>query len=213
MENFLKTIKTAVKQWYLPLIVGIILIVLGFYVLSTPVTSFLALSFVFSISFLFSGVAEIIFSLNNKNEIDAWGWYLTGGILNTLFGLLLLSNPAISLATLPFVIGFFAMFKSIQYLSFALDLKQYGIKNWGWILFFAILGILFSFILLWNPVFAGLTIVIWTGMAIISAGIASCILSFQLKKLKNISQRTPEDWKKRYEELKDEYHRFKSENP
>lgn len=212
MENYFKTIRTAVKQWYLPLIVGILLVILGFYVLATPLTSYLALSFVFSISFLFSGLMEIIFALYNKNEIEGWGWYLAGGILNTLFGLLLLSNPAISLATLPFVIGFFVMFKSVQYLSFALDLKQYGIKNWVWILVFSILGMIFSFILLWNPVFAGLTIVIWTGIAIISAGLASCILSFQLKKLKNISERTPEDWKRRYDELKEEYHRYKSNN-
>jgi len=131
---------------------------------------------------------------------------------NAIFGLLLLSNPTISMATLPFEIGFYVMFKSILYLSFALDLKQYGMKNWGWILFFAILGIIFSFILIWNPVFAGLTVVIWTGMSIISAGFASCILSIQLKNLKNISSRTPEDWKKRYDELKEEYHRYKSEN-
>ncbi len=211
MENFIKTIRTAVKQWYLPLIVGIILIALGFYVLSTPLTSYLALSFVFSISFLFSGVMEIIFAFNNKNEIDGWGWYLAGGILNTLFGLILLNNPAVSLATLPFVIGFFVMFKSVQYLSLSLDLKQYGIKSWGWILVFAILGIIFSFVLIWNPVFAGLTIVIWTGMSIISAGFASCILAFQLKKLKNISSKTPEDWKRKYEELKQEHDRYKSE--
>ncbi|WP_231595983.1 HdeD family acid-resistance protein [Sphingobacterium endophyticum] len=211
MENFLKSVRSAIKQWYLPLIVGIILIILGFYVISTPVTSFLALSFVFSISFLFSGIAEIIFSLNNKNELDGWGWYLTGGILNAIFGILLITHPAISMATLPFIIGFFVMFKSIQYLSLSLELKQYGSKNWGWILFFSILGIIFSFILLWNPVFAGMTIVLWTGIAILSAGMASCILSFQLKSLKNISSRTPEDWKKRYEDLEEEYRRFKSE--
>ena len=126
-------------------------------------------------------------------------------------GLILLSNPAVSLATLPFVIGFFVMFKSVQYLSLSLDLKQYGIKSWGWILVFAILGIIFSFVLIWNPVFAGLTIVIWTGMSIISAGFASCILAFQLKKLKNISSKTPEDWKRKYEELKQEHDRYKSE--
>ena len=41
MENFLKTLRTAVKQWYLPLIVGILLVILGFYVLATPLTSYL----------------------------------------------------------------------------------------------------------------------------------------------------------------------------
>ncbi len=210
MENFLKTIRNAVKHWYIPLLIGILLILLGIYVLSTPVASYVTLSIMFSYSFLFAGIMEIIFSLSNKRELDGWGWYLAGGILNTLFGVLLLNNPAISMTTLPFIIGFFAMFRSIQYVSFALDLKSYGVRSWGWTLFFGILGILFSFMLLWNPVFAGLTIVIWTGMAIITAGFASCVLSTQLKNLKNLASRTPEDWKRRYDELKEEYHRYKS---
>lgn len=210
MENFLKTIRNAVKHWYIPLLIGILLILLGIYVLSTPVASYVTLSIMFSYSFLFAGIMEIIFSLSNKRELDGWGWYLAGGILNTLFGVLLLNNPAISMTTLPFIIGFFAMFRSIQYVSYALDLKNYGVRSWGWTLFFGILGILFSFMLLWNPVFAGLTIVIWTGMAIITAGFASCVLSMQLKNLKNLASRTPEDWKRRYDELKEEYYRYKS---
>jgi len=39
----------------------------------------------FSWSFIVSGILEIIFALQNKNEVDGWGWYLTVGILYALF--------------------------------------------------------------------------------------------------------------------------------
>ena len=127
--NFIKSIKSSVKQWYIPLIIGILLIILGIYSMATPLASYLALTTIFSMYFLISGLLEIIFALNNKNEIEGWGWYLAAGILNALFGCLLLGNPAISMATLPFVIGFYALFKSFQMLSVSMDMKAYGLKT------------------------------------------------------------------------------------
>src|SRR5690606_13138773 len=137
-------------------------------------------------SFIISGILEIIFALQNRDEVEGWGWYFTGGILYTLFGILLLVNPLLSASTLTFIIGFYALFKSFQLLSFSFDLKNYGNKSWAWVTLFAILGIVFSFILLWNPLFAGFSLVIWTGMAIITVGFAACVLAFQLKSLKDI---------------------------
>lgn len=80
-HSFFKTIRNSVKHWYIPLIIGILIILLGFYTISAPLASFLALTFLFSWSFIISGVLEIIFALQNKNEIEGWGWYLSGGIL------------------------------------------------------------------------------------------------------------------------------------
>ncbi len=207
--NFIKSIKSSVKQWYIPLIIGILLIILGIYSLATPLASYLALTTIFSMYFLISGLLEIIFALNNKNEIEGWGWYLAAGILNALFGCLLLGNPAISMATLPFVIGFYALFKSFQMLSISMDMKTYGLQNWGWITAFSVMGIIFSFILIWNPIFAGMTLVIWTGLAIISAGFASIVLAFQLKRLKHIVHHISDDWKARYEQLRQEFFQSK----
>ena len=204
-NSFLKTIRSSIKHWYIPLIIGILLILLGFYTISTPVASFLALSMLFSWSFIVSGILEIIFALQNKNEVDGWGWYLTGGILYALFGILLMTNPLLSAGTLAFIIGFYALFRSFQLLSFSFDLKNYSSKSWGWITLFALLGIIFSFILLWNPLFAGLSLVIWTGMAISTVGFAACVFAFQLKSLKNIPDKLPNEWKERYEKLKEEF--------
>lgn len=207
-NSFLKTIRSSVKNWYIPLIVGLLLILLGFYTISTPIASFLALAILFSWSFIASGILEIIFAIQNKNEVDGWGWYLTGGILYAIFGILLIANPLLSASTLAFIVGFYALFKSFQLLSFSFDLKNYGSNSWGWITLFAVLGIIFSFILLWNPLFAGLSLVIWTGMAISIVGFAACVLAFQLKNLKDIPGRLPNEWKERYEKLKEEFEQY-----
>lgn len=204
-HSFFKTIRNSVKHWYIPLIIGVLLILLGFYTLATPVASFFTLSLFFSWTFIISGLLEIVFSLQNTKELDGWGWYLTGGILYFLFGILLISNPGISAMALTFIVGFYVMFRAIQQMSFAFDMKNYGLKDWGWTMVWAVLGLVFSFIMIWNPLFAGFSLVIWTGLAILTVGASACFFAFQLKALKNLHRDMPEDWKYRYRKLKEEY--------
>jgi uncharacterized membrane protein HdeD (DUF308 family) len=196
----------SIKHWYLPLLIGLVLLLLGVYVFITPLASYLALSLIFSISFLVSGILEIAFSIANRKELNSWGWYLAGGILYTLFGLILVSRPEISIATLPFVVGFFLLFKSANALAWAFDLKNMGVPGWGNIAIVAVLCLIFSFILLWNPIFAGISLVVWTGLAFVFAGFASILLSIQLKKAKNSSGKISDDLKRRIESIKHEYH-------
>ncbi len=201
MDNFFKTITNAIKYWYIPLIVGIIFAAIGIYTLFSPLETYLTLSVLFSFSFLFSGLSEIVFSISNQKEIDNWGWTLIFGIVTTLFGVLLLVNPQISITTLPFYIGVVALFRSITGIAYALDLKKYGMSEWGGLMFVAIIGLLLSFILIWNPVFAGLTIVAWTGVVLISAGIFSIYLSIKLKKLNIKSKKVPQELKEEYKKI------------
>ena len=185
MENKIyKTIESAIKHWYLPLIVGVLLIVLGIWTLTTPLESYLMLSIVFAVGFFLSGVFEMIFALTNKHK--SWGWSLALGILSIIIGLLLIMNPAISMVTLPFYVGFMLLFHSILGISSAYEMRRYGIMDWGWLMLVAVLGMIFSFIMLWNPIFAGLNIVVWTGIAFLVTGIYMIYFSTRLNKLNKL---------------------------
>lgn len=203
-KSIFKTFNDTIKHWYIPAIVGSIFIVVGIYTLASPATSYVALSILFSLSFLFSGISEIVFSLTNRNEMDNWGWVLAFGILTTVIGGLLLSNPAVSMATLTFYVGFLILFRSISALSFSLDLKDYGIGDWGALMALSVIGLIFSIIMIWNPAFAGMTIVIWTGLAFITTGIFSLYMAFKLKKLNELPQKMSEDLKLRHRQLQQE---------
>jgi len=94
-------------------------------VFMTPVSSYLALSILFSVTIFISGISEIIYSISNRKEMDNWGWVLTGGIIDLLFGLWLMASPLLSIAILPFVVGFMLMVRSMMAIGFAIDLKTF----------------------------------------------------------------------------------------
>jgi uncharacterized membrane protein HdeD (DUF308 family) len=55
--------------------------------------------------------------------------------------------------------------------------------------------------LLFNPSFAGLSLVIWTGLALIILGIYSIYLSLKLKKLKDIGKTIPDELKSKWNQM------------
>jgi uncharacterized membrane protein HdeD (DUF308 family) len=183
VNSFIESAAKAVKHWWLLLIVGLIFIAAGIWVIATPLSSYLTLSTLFSVSFLVAGFFDIAFSVSNRKLMKGWGWNLVFGIANVAVGILLISNPLISVATLPVYVGITVLFRSIMTVGTSLDLRGYGVPGAGNLLAMGILGVLFSFILLWDPNFAGLSLVIWTSMAILTAGFNSIYYSFQLKKL------------------------------
>ncbi len=190
-NQIIKTLNDATKYWYLSLILGVLFIITGVLVLRTPLESYLALSILFSVTFFVNGIFEVVYSISNRKQLDNWGWVLAGGIVDLLFGIWLISSPLVSITVLPFFVGFMLLFRSFAAIGFAVDLKSFGVKEWGWLLALGILGMLFSFIMLWNPMFAGLTIVMWTAGAFITIGVFKIFLSFKLKQLDTFSKKLP----------------------
>lgn len=182
--NFLKTIKSTIKYWWIHLLIGILFIVTGIYTFTSPLESFMALTIIFSITFLFSGILEIFYAISNREEIDGWGWTLVLGFLTTVVGFMLVRNPALSMATLPLYVGFVIMFRSFNAIGLGMDLKNYG-GNTSSLIFLGVIGVILSFFMIFNPVFGGMTIVYWTGLSFLILGGFSVFLALRLKKLKN----------------------------
>lgn len=206
MASLFKTFTNGVKHWYIPLIFGILFIVCGIYVFATPLESYITLSVIFSLSFLFSGLTETFFALQNTKSLHGWGWYLVDGLLSLVIGIYLLANPGVSMATLPFVVGFVLMFRSFQLLGFAFDLKEHKVVSWGDLALTSVLGIILSFLLISSPLFTSISLVVLTAIALIFIGTASIILSLKLKKLKDAPEKIDANLKKRIADLQDEIH-------
>ncbi|MDX1364966.1 MAG: DUF308 domain-containing protein [Arenibacter latericius] len=204
---FLKSIKKAIKNWYIPLLVGIFFIIVSIVAFTAPLSSLLTLAILFAMSFLFGGVSEIIFSIVNKDQLENWGWTLGFGIITFIVGILLLINPALSVSTIAFYIGFIILFRSIAAISLAMDIKRYGSKNWGALLALGILGAIFSFILLWNPLFVGMSVVVLVSLSFLFAGLFSIYFSLQLRKLHKHTKTISSDLRQRIEELSEDLRR------
>ena len=106
-----------VRLWYLPMILGLILIGLGVWVLATPVEFFITLSLLFAFSFIATGILDVIHGISSKHCMPNWAWLIAG--------VLLLSRPQISMIILPFFVGF-----GICFARLCQSLGRLSLKNW-----------------------------------------------------------------------------------
>lgn len=180
METIMGEVENSVKHWYLPLLMGIVLVAVGVWCIFAPVESYLALAIVFAVGFFVSGIFETIFAIENKS--DKWGWTLAMGIMSIIVGFLMVVNPGLSAVTLAFYVGFMLLFYSVTGIGIALRIKDYFGVDWVTLLVIAILGVVFSLIMLFNPAFAGISIVLWTSFAFITMGGFRIYIAFRLKK-------------------------------
>lgn len=182
-SNFLNSLRNKVKNWYLPLIVGILFIITSIVVFSTPIASLLTLAIFMSIAFIISGFFEVIFAISNHKTMENWGWSLVFGILTFVVGIMLFTNPMLSILTLSLYVGFILLTRSIGSISFAIDIKRYGVGSWKGLLVFGILGVIASIILLLKPIYAGISAVYLIGFSFLFGGIFSVFFSLQLRRI------------------------------
>ncbi|HDO27695.1 MAG TPA: HdeD family acid-resistance protein [Bacteroidetes bacterium] len=180
---FDEPLSTAVKHWWVSLLLGLLFIAAGIWVALTPLESYVALSIFFVVAIFIAGIFEIFYAIANKNALHGWGWQLTAGIIDVLIGGVLIAYPVLSLEVMPFIIGFWLMFSGAIALGVSFEMKSLGEKSWGWLFFLGICIIVLAFVLIINPVFGGLTIVYMTSSGLIVLGLFRLILASKLKKL------------------------------
>ena len=144
METVFNEIQHSVKNWWASLLLGIVYIIVALWLMFAPLSSYVALSIVFSISMLISGILEILFAVSNRKGVPSWGWYIVGGIIDVILGIYLIAYPMVSMEVIPFIIAFWLMFRGFSSTGYSIDLKRYGTRDWGWYMTFGILAILCS---------------------------------------------------------------------
>lgn len=178
-----KEVRRDVKNWWVFLIIGVVFVLLGFWVMSKPVESYIALSILFAVTMLIGGIFQIVFSISNREKMHGWGWQLALGIMELILGIILTRNMGLTMTTLPFVIGFWMMFRSMDIMGVAFDLQTSKHAGWWWYLILGILLMIFSWFIIFNPVLGGITVVLWTSFALIVAGVTYIMLSFKFRKV------------------------------
>ena len=170
------------KYWWLLLIRGLILIVIGVIAFRHPMASLLGLALYFGIATLFSGVSMLMLSISNRNQMENWGWYMASAIIDLIFGFILLSHPGITATILPFILGFWIIFSGVIELFNSFQLKKEKVANWWTGLLGGIISIILGYFILRNPLAGVLTITYLLGFILIIAGVVNIYLSAALKK-------------------------------
>jgi glucan phosphoethanolaminetransferase (alkaline phosphatase superfamily) len=103
---------------------------------------------------------------------------------------------------LPFVVGFWLLFRGISVIANSTDLKESGVQGWGWIMAFGVLMTILSFFIVMKPVIGAFYLVYLTAFSMIFMGIAYIMFSFKLKEIKSKTLDVAKNVKGGLEELK-----------
>jgi uncharacterized membrane protein HdeD (DUF308 family) len=151
---------------------------------STPVESFIGLASFFSALIFVSGLFSIIFALSNREDIDNFGLYLAGGILDVIIGFILLKFPELTLLLFSLFIGFWLLFRGFNLVTVAFRIKNTGDQGWGWILFLGIVVVFFAVLSIINPLIGASYLVYTLAFTLLMFGVANIVLGLKFRKLK-----------------------------
>jgi uncharacterized membrane protein HdeD (DUF308 family) len=184
MNTFADTIISGVKNWWWFIIKGLLLITAGLVIFSRPAEGYVGLSILFSLIILGVGLTQVFFSISNSDSLKGWGWTFASGIIDVIIGIYLLSYPIITMATLPYFVGFWLMFRSFYLIGASLDLKTMGVPGWGWLMAGGFAVVILAFLILYYPAAGAISIIAYSASAFLVAGIFNIVLAFKLKTIK-----------------------------
>ena len=176
----------SIKNWWWFIIKGILFIIAGVAVLSKPVEGYVGLSVLFSMVILAIGISQLIFSISNRDLLPGWGWTTASGVIDLAIGIYLLVFPALTLATLPYFVGFWLLFRSFYIMGASFDLNNMHIPGWGWLFGGGLLLLVLSSLILYYPLAGAVGIVAVSGAAFLMGGILSIAMAFKLRSIKEI---------------------------
>ena len=107
--------------WWILLLKGIILVLFGLFTIFWPAISFIALSLVFALYILLSGVMNIIYGITGISTHRYWFLILALGIFEISVGAFAINHPHISIAALALLIGFTFLIRGIFEIISAFD--------------------------------------------------------------------------------------------
>jgi uncharacterized membrane protein HdeD (DUF308 family) len=170
--------KQITKNWYLLLIKGLVMILLAVLVFNHPGGTLLGVAVYLGIGLILTGILVIGLGIAERKLSPNWRWRTFEGIIDLVLGFIVINNPALTMAIIPFMIGFWAALYGIFLFVDAFSSRESrGLKMFSGIIIFIL-----AWVLMFNPLFMGLTLVIWFGILLLINGISNVIISFSLRK-------------------------------
>lgn len=171
------------KLHWLLFVIGILFIIGGLVFYFFPSGSYLMMTYFFSITLLSVGIIDLFYSIVNYRLQQGSGFKLLLSILDILLASLFLLKPTFPLTLLPYLFGFWLLFKSISSLAFATEMRKLRIGGWAFLLTLSVISIIVSLMLLWNPYIVIGLLLVFLSISFISLGVFYIVLGFGIKNI------------------------------
>lgn len=162
------------KNWLYPGMNGTLAIVFGLIAIVFPSITLVALAIYFAISIMIGGVLLCIGAWQMKNMISGWPSQMFEGIVGILLGIVILSNPKLSVAVFVAIVGIWAILMGFFFLYMYVRRKLPHFEK-GFLLVVGVLSLVFGLLITLNPFQSSRFIVVLIGLYAIAYGLFSII--------------------------------------
>jgi uncharacterized membrane protein HdeD (DUF308 family) len=171
----------SIRGWWWFVIKGIFFVITGIVILLGSVETYVGSGILVCISMLGIGISQLLFAITNRKILPGWGWTLASGMIDLAAGFYLALFPITMVATLPFFVGFWLLFRSSYFMGISLDLQSYRISGWGWLFAGGLVLMALSGITLYFPSDAAIGIVLLSGAAFVAGGVLSFVIAIKFR--------------------------------
>jgi uncharacterized membrane protein HdeD (DUF308 family) len=176
------------KNWWILLIRGIFLIMIGSYAISSPGITLASYCLVLGFFLIADGILALIFGMGY--HIDNRGWVLIRAALSLLTGLFMVGQPllfaAVAGTMLVFILAFQSLFAGVLEIMVAIRDRK-AIQGEGWMIMSGLFSVLFGLVLLSKPLLSVVVLIQVSGIFAMLFGFVAVFSAFRLRKLKAIA--------------------------
>jgi uncharacterized membrane protein HdeD (DUF308 family) len=112
------------RQWWLPLLLGVISVAAGIYALVAPSVTALVLVLVMAANAILTGALDVAMAVRLRHAVRGHWLQLLGGILSILFGVLVIAAPEAGALAMVWLISFYAVLSGVLLFSLGLRARR-----------------------------------------------------------------------------------------
>jgi uncharacterized membrane protein HdeD (DUF308 family) len=170
--------------WWLVLMRGIVIVLVGIYALVNPGMTLIAFTQVLGAFVLIDGAIALIEGILGRTESRIWT--LTRGVLGIVVGLFVFAHPVIvgviAATTIVLVVGLQTIAAGVLEIFVGIRARK-EVEGEGWLILGGVLAVVFGGILMIAPFASSLVLIRILGAFAILYGITLIMTSFRMRKL------------------------------
>ncbi len=185
------------RQWWMSLLSGILFTFLCLWIFIFKTDSYHSLLVVLLSCFAIVGLFRAFYAIFNKDKLDYWRMLLVNGLIEVgILGIPFIPSVSIE-AVIPIYAGFILLYRSIIAGGVSFNFYYSKLSAWFIPFIFAILGVIASFFMIWEPVSNGVGFLLYSALTFLFVGIAQFGIAYGMKKLNDkLEDKTPRHFTK-----------------
>lgn len=183
-EKVVSSVSAALKAvWWIPLVRGIMLVIMGMLLMMEPLTTLTTVIWVFGAFLFIDGIIAVAQGFANRDQ-SGWKWWLVQGVLDVVFAVIIMVWPGITGIALLYVLLVWTIALGVTAIIGATAMLRNKDLGWPWMLAFGVLSVLFGVIVLARGLggFPALTLVtIIFGIYAAVMGVVQIVSAFSVR--------------------------------